>query len=251
MKISTAIIGLLALCAGCVSETGVNYENTIDLHYNRDTLDVTPLFGVERPKPAIEDQGREALFGGWRVRINKDYVIFKDRETLRKTGDGGKSSQWEIYEYEFGNDGTYKVRGVAKDGKSELMHVGEDGKWTYTQGVLHLQSEWFLSSGLFPFSAPKRTEWKMKSVDYRVKWNLAREFTLEYLDVKKLPISDYVTCIGLNMEGSCGEPLLDRMPVAPKNGHYDDNGCFHFQGHCGFGEVSVVVGPMRFKRVDK
>ena len=76
MKIITVVSGLLALCAGCVSETGVNYENTVDLHYNSDTLDVTPLFRVEKAKPTIEDQGRESLIGCWRVRLNKDYIIF-------------------------------------------------------------------------------------------------------------------------------------------------------------------------------
>ena len=115
-------------------------------------------------------------------------------------------------------------------------------------GVLHLQSEWLLSSGLFPFSEPKRMKWEMTSVDYQAKWSSARELTLEYLDVKKVAV-DYVTCIGLDMKGGCGEQLFDRMHVLPKNGHYDDNGCFRFQGYCTFGEVSVVVSPLRFKRV--
>ena len=254
MKTVAGVVGLLVFCAGCVSETGVNYEETVDLHYSVDTLDVTPLFSVKKPKLSIVDQGRDAIVGRWRFRLNKDYIIFKDRDTLRKNGDGGKSSQWEIYEYEFGVDGTYRMRGVAKDGKSKLVNVGEDGKWTYIQGVLHLQSEWFLSSGLFPFSEPKRTEWKAKNVDYHVTWNSEREFTLEFecQDAKRLPICDYVvTSVGLGMKGSCGDPLFDRMPVPAQNGHYDENGCFYFQGRCCFGEVSVVVGPVQCKRVGK
>ena len=81
-----------------------------------------------------------------------------------------------------------------------------------------------------------------------------REFTLEFecQDAKRLPICDYVvTSVGLGMKGSCGDPLFDRMPVPAQNGHYDENGCFYFQGRCCFGEVSVVVGPVQCKRVGK
>lgn len=249
MKLIYGVVGMIVLCAGCASETGVYYENTGVVHYNTETLEVTPRFKVEKQKPAVADMGRDVLLGKWRVRMSKDYIIYKDRDDLLKNKNGGQSSQWEIYEYEFKGDGAYSIRGVARDGAT-LKGVGEDGKWIYANGVLHLQSEYCLSPGTFTFSEPNHTK-VVKKIHCRVIWHSDCEFTLEYANPAEPTVTDYVTCIGMGLVGDARVPYFDRTSVLPKSGsHYDSSGCFHYRGLTGtFGEVSVVVNPQRFKRV--
>ena len=253
MKLFFGVVGLVILCSGCASETGVYYENTGWVNYSSETLDVKPRFKVEKPKPALADLGKSALIGKWRVRINKDYIVYKNRDDLMKTGKGGRSSQWELYEYEFKTDGTYSIRGVLKDGKTILKGVGEDGKWKYDNGVLHFKSECCLSPGMYSFSEPNRVQ-GVKNFDCRVTWHSDKEFTLEYADPANPPMSDYVTCIGMGWFGTERVPYFDRMTILLSSGsHYDSQGCFHYRGNSGLGvsqAVSVVVSSQRFKRID-
>ena len=265
MKQNIGMFALVALCAGCASETGSYTADVDTVNYNAETFEVTPRFKVEVPLPIIADQGNRAILGKWRVRINTDsvgvYLVQSQRRAFC-------SSRWEIDEYEFKDDGTYSMRRLSKDGTTVLSGSGQDGRWTYADGILRLRTVCNLVPGPYTFCAPRRFElgergnWR----DYRVKWHPDRTFTVEHADLDKMKnecaANKKTVNTALGIENS-EEPYCVM--------YYDSNGCFHcrtgrfkegaigastetkalaewyFEGKQGVS--SDVTSPLHFKRV--
>lgn len=267
MRRIIAIAELLAFCVGCSSEFGVYYEDVGVVSYNATTLDVRPCFRIDKQKPTAGDQGRAALIGRWRVRINRDCIMSeKPVRTMNEdhqstanaqvdmscdtnigahninSGNIGKSSQWEVDEYEFRGDGSYSMRRVANEGKTVLTGSGEDGHWKYDNGTLRLKVECFFLPGTFPFNeifGPDRYDMSYQTqwIDCRVKWHSEHAFTLEFADPNKAKVD-------VGIKGFLGVSSFTEM-----KGHYDSQGCLYCQGMVHWGVfTSVVCNPMIFKK---
>lgn len=246
MKTVAGVVGLLVFCAGCVSDFGVYQEDAGAVRYKMDSFDVIPLFNIDASKPVIADQGRAALLGRWRVRINEDRVIFYENTANRLTGAKKQLeysfSFWEYDEYDIREDGTYSMRRLTKDGGSVLKDSGEDGRWTYEDGVLRLNAEYILLPGMYAFlSSPERWRVGDDGITCRVKWLSQQNFSLDYVD----PLKATTTKIKRPSSWWANDEIVD------VKARYDDKGCLLYQVVSKDGRCSVAANPMRFKRVDK
>lgn len=251
MKIN-GILVFAVLLAGCVSDNGIHFVklNVDDYKYDRATKDPIPSFRVEDKKPEIDDQGRASLLGRWRVVVNTD---------ISGSGMGGAlyaNGQWEIDVYEFNDDGTYTMRRVAEDKKTTLENSGEDGLWSYENGILTLRPKYAVMPGLFPFSEAKRVYVEGTGTsgsgnalhEFRIKWHSSFEFTQEYADLDKVRA----------VYESNDKRIRDVMGVkdySTSNVHYDAKGCLYQQTYWGDGRVKSltcsVTNPKLFKRIDE
>ena len=246
MKFTSGIVALTTFCAGCLSDVGIHQEQAGAVRYKKDSLDVIPLFNIDASKPVIADQGRAALLGRWRVRINEDRVMFYEYTANRLT-DAKKQleyscSFWEYDEYCIRDDGTYSMRRLTKDGKRVLNDSGEDGRWSYEDSVLRLNAEYVLSPGVCAFfSSPERRRVADDEITCRVKWHSKQDFSLDYVD----PLQTTITKIKRPNTWWANDAVVD------VKARYNDNGCLLYQVISKDWRCSVAANPMRFKRVDK
>ena len=251
MKCAIGIVMFAALCAGCASDRGVYSVklNVDDYKCDPVTKDLIPKFRIDAKKQEIADQGRSTLVGKWRVVINTDFA---------STGLGGGGrvwGQWEINVYEFNDDGTYSMRRVAEDKKTMLENSGEDGLWSYGDGVLRLQPKCMLCPGAFPFSGAKRYECdgltqgdECRALnEFRVKWHSNSAFTLEYADLAKVK-----ACY--EIRDSRVSKAMGVKSYSTSGIHYDKNGCLHEQSYCNDGQLNMltcsVTNSKLFKRLE-
>lgn len=238
MKMNIVIVGLLVLCAGCLSDGGIYSEKVAAHDYNPASMEIVPRFNIEDVKHDIADLGREGVLGKWRLRLNRDQMLYAPGNKFYLYG---ASCQWENDIYEFKDDGSYSMRRLSKDGKTVLFGSGEDGQWTYANGILRIRADRRYVPGMFSFSEVKRTELKASQwLEFKLRWHSDRMFTVEYNDLDAAKMYLDLTA------------YFDGVPSSLTKIRYDDKGCLHGHGVAGWGCLkSEVMNPMRFKRVDK
>lgn len=251
MKKIAGVVALAAVLTGCVSENGIHFVelNVADYKYDPVTHDPIPSFRVVERKPEIADQGRASLLGKWRVVVNCDL-------SGKSIGGCYARGEWEIDVYEFKDDGTYEMRRVAEDLKTTLGNSGEDGRWSYANGILKLRPSCAVMPGLFPFSEPKRVDVEGGATsdgneapyEFRVKWHTRSVFTQEYADLEK--VKAVYEIADRKMRESLG--LLE---YSTSNIHYDAKGCLHQQSYWNDGRVKSytfsVTNPKVFRRINE